>query len=226
MIEERHCTYIWSTHVRRKAHHLYLINTWLKKGSTLTFIQAGTRPTTMMKGLTLISDHEGTHPNNHIRMAPSPRLSCLVTDQVPPFLEWQLPLHLSCSTEWPALISDMEGTNPLTMTDWLSITFDHGRNQSSHHVKMAMGLITFSWRKPRSGEHQASPWSTQTSLCLMASSTNQLSIPPLQHIGASLLLSAPYPWYSDARSWCASTCHGTLDSLTTSCNSGCHNVYK
>ena len=68
----------------------------------------------------------------------------LVTDQVPPFLEWQLPLHLSYSTEWhspyicppqqngSALISDllvrmainlisvMEGTNPLTMTECLS----------------------------------------------------------------------------------------------------------
>ena len=44
----------------------------------------------------------------------------LVTDQVPPFLEWQLPLHISYSTEWPALISDMEETNPLTMTEWLN----------------------------------------------------------------------------------------------------------
>ena len=85
MIEERHSTYIWSTHDRRKAQHLYLSNTWSKKGSALTFIQAGTHSTTMMKGLTLISDHEGTHPNNHIRMAPSPWLSYLVTDQVPPF---------------------------------------------------------------------------------------------------------------------------------------------
>ena len=44
----------------------------------------------------------------------------LVTDQVPPFPEWKFPLHMSYSIEWPALTSDMEGTNPLTMTEWLS----------------------------------------------------------------------------------------------------------
>ena len=44
----------------------------------------------------------------------------LVTDQEPPLQEWQLPLHLSYSTEFLALISYMEGTNPLTMTEWLS----------------------------------------------------------------------------------------------------------
>ena len=30
----------------------------------------------------------------------------------------------------------------------LSTHICHGRNQSSHHVRMAMGLITFPWRKP------------------------------------------------------------------------------
>ena len=41
---------------------------------------------TMMEGLALIFDHEGTHPSNHIIMAPSPpRLSYLVTDQAHPF---------------------------------------------------------------------------------------------------------------------------------------------
>ena len=40
----------------------------------------------------------------------------------------------------------------------------HGRNTSNNHVKKAHGLITSLWREPRYGEHQASPWSTQTSL--------------------------------------------------------------
>ena len=34
-----------------------------------------------MEGLALTSNHEGTHPSNHIRMAPSPQLRYLVTDQ-------------------------------------------------------------------------------------------------------------------------------------------------
>ena len=74
------------------------------KGSTLTSTHKGTHPnnndgralhlhppmrehspTTRMEGLALISAHEGTHPNSHIRMPPSPRLSYMVTNQVPPF---------------------------------------------------------------------------------------------------------------------------------------------
>ena len=51
----------------------------------------------------------------------------------------------------------MEGTNPLAMTEWLSTHICHGRNQSSHHDRMSMGLIIFPWRKPRSGEHQLLP---------------------------------------------------------------------
>ena len=91
---------------------------------------------------------------HHIRMASSPRLSYLVTNQVPPFFRRMVvsltyvlldrmantyiwhgrnqsshhdrmaqPLYLTYSSEWlwiSALISDMEGTNPLTMTEWLS----------------------------------------------------------------------------------------------------------
>ena len=181
-------------------------------------------------------------------MASSPKLSYLATHQAPPFLEWKFSLHLSYSTEWLALISNMEGSNPITMTEWISpyiwpthhngygsqhsyltwkepilspwqnvlaLTSDHGRNQSSHHVRMAMGLITFPWRKPRSREHQASPWRTRTSLWPTASSTHQLSIPPSQHTGASLLFSTPYPWYSDTWSRYDLTCHGTPSSPTT-----------
>ena len=59
----------------------------------------------------LTSDLEGTKSSTLVRKAPSPRLSYLVTDQVPPFLEWQ-----------STLISDMEGT------------------KSSHHDKMAQPL--------------------------------------------------------------------------------------
>ena len=36
-----------------------------------------------------------------------------------------------------------------------------------HHVRKANGHTNFLWREPQSGEHQASPWSTQNSLRLM-----------------------------------------------------------
>ena len=169
----------------------------------------------------LISDQVGTHPSitlewpcthirscentshSHIRMALSPRPSIpgtspgssipimaisLISDHVgtnPTVIsEWlsthiwhgrnqsshhdrmAQPLHLTCSSEWlwiSILISVMEGTNPLTMTDGSALTSDHGRNQSYHHVRMAYKLITSPWREPRSGEHQDSPWGTQTS---------------------------------------------------------------
>ena len=101
--------------------------------------------------------------------------------------------YLTC--EEPILSSWQNGS---------ALTSDHGRNQSSHHVIMAHGLFTSLWREPQYGEHQASPWSTQTSPYLMALSTHQLSIPLSQHIWASLLPSTPYPWYSDTWSRCAS----------------------
>ena len=93
MIEERHCTYIWSTHDQRKAQHLYLINTWSKKGSALisnqhmieerlcTYIRhiQGTNPTSMFeKACTHIWSCKN-QSYSYIRMAPSPRLSYLVT---------------------------------------------------------------------------------------------------------------------------------------------------
>ena len=57
-----------------------------------------------------------------------------------------------------ALIYDHVGTNPIVISECLSTHIYHERNQSSHHDRMAMELITFPWRKPPlSGEHQASP---------------------------------------------------------------------
>ena len=99
MIEERHSTYIWSTNDQRKDQHLYLINQWLKKGLALisdqpmieerlcTYIQHiwGTNPTSMFeKACTHIWSYKN-QSYSHIRMSPGPRLSYLVTDQVPPF---------------------------------------------------------------------------------------------------------------------------------------------
>ena len=71
------------------------------------------------------------------------------------------PLHLTYSSEWIWIFSThiWHGRNWI-LSPWQNgsaLTYDHGRNQSSHHVRMAMGLITFPWRKPRYGEHQASP---------------------------------------------------------------------
>ena len=107
-----------------------------------------------------------------------------------------------------------------------ALTSDHERNQSYNHVRRALRFITSPWKEPRYEENQASPWSTQTSLSLMAWSTNQLSIFRSQHTIDSLLLSAPYPWYSDIWYRYASTCHRTLGSPKTSHNPSCRNIYK
>ena len=66
---------------------------------------------------------------SHIRMAPSPRLSYLVTDQAPPFLEWH-----------SMLTSDHVGTNPTVTSEWLNTHIWHGRNRSSPHDRMAHPL--------------------------------------------------------------------------------------
>ena len=39
-----------------------------------------------------------------------------------------------------ALISDHVGTNPIVISEWLSTHICHGRNQSSHHERMAQPL--------------------------------------------------------------------------------------
>ena len=62
-----------------------------------------------LEGRALTSDLVGTNSYILVRMAPSPRLSYLVTDQVPPFPEWNL-----------ALTSDHVGTNPTVTSEWIS----------------------------------------------------------------------------------------------------------
>ena len=71
--------------------------------------------------IALISDHVGTNPivisewlSTHI---------CHGRNQYSHHERMAQPLHLTYSSEWlwiSALISNMEGTNPLTMTEWLS----------------------------------------------------------------------------------------------------------
>ena len=152
---------------------------------------------------------EGTESSHHDRMAQ--------------------PLYLTCSSEWlwiSALKSDMEGTNPLTMIEWLSpyiwpwkepILSPCQNGSRTHHFPLEG--ISISWTPSFSLKHSTSLW-------LMASSTHQLSVHPSQHTRASLLPSTPYPWYSDTWYRYVSTCHGTPSSLKTSHNSGCHNIYK
>ena len=137
------------------------------------------------------------------------------------------PLYLTYSSEWlqiSALISVMEGTNPFTMTEWLSpyiwpwkepILSPCQNGYGSHHCLWEEASI---WRTPS--------LSLKYSNFILANGFVNTSAICSSVAGASLLLSAPYPWYSDIWSRYASTCHGTLDSLTTSRNSGCHNVYK
>ena len=121
---------------------------------------------------------------------------------------------------------NMEETNPLTMTEWLSpyiwpwkepILSPCQNGSRTHHFPLEGTSI---WRTPR--------FSLKYSNFTLANGLVNTSAicSSVQHTGASLVLSAPYPWYSDIWSRYASTCHGTLGSLKTSHNSGCHNIYK
>ena len=77
-------------------------------------------------------------------------------------------------SEQPALTSDMEGTNPLTMTEWLTdSSLPLGGNLELENTKLLPEVL-----KIHSGQ-----WLSQ----------HQLSIHLSQHTGGSLLLSAPYP---------------------------------
>ena len=146
----------------------HILQPWWK-GSALTSTHAGTHPKTMMERLStpgwgflvtnqmpsfskrmetsFISDRVGTHSSitselpsihiwscrntsySHIRMALSPRPSIPGT---------------SPSSSIPrmaiALISDHVETNPIVTSEWLSTHIWHGRNQSSHHDRMAQPL--------------------------------------------------------------------------------------
>ena len=100
-----------------KALHLHMAhvgnqsNMHVQKGPALTYdtceepIQHA-----CSEGRALTSDLVGTKSYTLARMAPSLGLSYLVTNQVPPFPEWQFPLHLSYSIELPTLTFDMGGT--------------------------------------------------------------------------------------------------------------------
>ena len=154
MIKERHNTYTWPCgepmlHAKRLLH-LYLINQWLKKGSALISNQPmieerlctyfrhmrGTNPTCMFENVCTHNWSCRNQSYSHIRMAPSPRLSYPVIDQVPPFLEWHSALNF-----------DHVVTNPIVTLEWLTTYIWHGRNQSSHHDIMAQPLH-LPWKEP------------------------------------------------------------------------------
>ena len=62
-----------------------------------------------------------------------------------------------------ALIPDHVGTNPTVMSEWLSTHILHGRNQSSHHERMAQPLhLTMEGTSPLT----MSKWLTDSSLPL------------------------------------------------------------
>ena len=67
--------------------------------------------------------------HSHIRMAPSPRLS------IPS--NWP---GTSIQRMATTLTFDHVGTNPTVISKWLNTHIWHGRNQSSHHDRMAQAL--------------------------------------------------------------------------------------
>ena len=80
----------------------------------------------MSEGRALTSDHVGTNPIVTSEWLSVSGWAFLVTNQVPPFQEWN-----------SVLISDHVGTNPTVTSEWLNTHIWHGRNQSSHHDRMA-----------------------------------------------------------------------------------------
>ena len=152
ILSERICNYIWP-HLVRKALHLHstMLKNIASKGLLVLdwgfLVTDQVHPFSQRMASSLISDQVVTHPSitskwpcthiwsckttsySHIKMAPSPILSYLVTDQLPPFQEWHL-----------VLTSDHLGTNPIVTSKWLSTHIWHARNQSSHHDIMAQCL--------------------------------------------------------------------------------------
>ena len=136
-------THIWpcgntSHNLGRKAQHSHL-TTNVIKAQHLQLTIRGTNPPcqkALHLHLTTNVRRACTHiwscrnqSYSHIRMAPSPRLSYLVTEQVPPFQEWH-----------SVLISDHVWTNPTVISEWISTYIWHVRNNSSHHDRMDQPL--------------------------------------------------------------------------------------
>ena len=87
-------------------------------------IKWGHIPQSHHNGHVLIFDHVGTHPTVISERPSFLDQVFLVTDQEPPFQEWQQPLYmkmqepiLQSHQNGSVLTSNMEGTNPLTMTE-------------------------------------------------------------------------------------------------------------
>ena len=114
MAMHSYVTHIWSCenkshgHIRMApSHKLSFLGT--SPGSfiprmaiALIYDHVGTDPTVILEWLSTHIYHGRNQSSHHDRMAQ--------------------PLHLTCSSEWlwfPALIFDMEGTNPLTVTEFL-----------------------------------------------------------------------------------------------------------
>ena len=88
----------------RKALHLHL-TTNVRKDQHLYLTMQGTNPSCWkgsaltsknqcQKGSALTSDHVGTNPTVTSEWPSVPNWAFLVTDQVPPFKEWQQPIYL------------------------------------------------------------------------------------------------------------------------------------
>ena len=106
------------TYMTKKALHLHLAhvrnqsNMHIQKVPTLTS-NTCEEPIQHVcsKGRALTYDLVGTKSYTLVRMAPSPRLSYLVTDQVPPFPEWKQPLYL---IKWEPIPQSIQNGHVLT----------------------------------------------------------------------------------------------------------------
>ena len=133
-----------SDHVRT---HPIVISEWPSVPDWTFLVTDQVPPFSQRMGSTLISDQVGTNPSitsewpcthiwssentshSHIKTALSPRLSFPSNSPGSSIPRMEI-----------ALISDHVGTNPTIISKWLSTHIWHGRNQSSHHDKMAQFL--------------------------------------------------------------------------------------
>ena len=147
MIKDRYCTYIWSTHDRRKAHPALTSDLLVRKARpALTSDHVGTNPI-------IISERPSTYIwstrdrrkalHLHLINTWSKKGTTLISDQhmieerLSTYIwsthDWRKALHLHpprkehillIMMEGLALISDLVGTNPTVISEWPPVLLD------------------------------------------------------------------------------------------------------
>ena len=125
----------------------------------------GTNPTWMSEGICTHIWSCRNQSYNHIRMALSPRLSFLGNWSGASIPRMAFNAYIwSCRNQSRSHIRMGQHSYLTWKEPILSPWQNRSALTSDLLIRMDLGLIISPWREPRYGEHQASPWSTQTSL--------------------------------------------------------------